>query len=91
MKIYTFKYTKENGSASTRVLMPERVPYDKYSGLDISSMEEQEQGMFLAEVLALKDEYKTKLLAIQEKYDIVHNYRTFLPARMTEVTDEVVV
>lgn len=88
MIIYTFKYTKADGSVSKRVLAPTNVPHKFYSGVDITELSTEDQALYITEVDKAKDEFAQKMNEINNKYDLANRYRQFDPDKMTEVKHE---
>lgn len=86
--IYSFKYTDAKGRTSDRVLMAHNIPSTMYSGTDITELDEEQRGLFIAEVDAAKDRYAKELQAIIEKYDLNYKYRQFRSEKMTDITKE---
>lgn len=89
MNTLTFKYTKANGTQSDRVLVTMVSPNTMYEGIDVSELSTEQQGEFIAEMNVLKDKYLTAINGIKNDYDLVHSYRRFDPAKMTNVVKEV--
>ena len=85
MEVLTFKYEKEPGSISERVLAAITQPSDKYFGIDISELDFEDQGLFVNELDDILEEQKEKIDALMVEYDIKHKYRTFLAAKMSEI------
>jgi hypothetical protein len=88
MKTLTFKYTKKDGSVSDRVLLAMVMPGgDKYAGIDVTDLEPEQAGEFIALTNALHQEYIQKLQEIQARYDVKHNYRQFLASGVSDLTE----
>lgn len=85
MKTLTFKYTKDDGSTSERTLLAITSPSDKYAGIDLTSLEPDCGARFIADVEAAHDVFIEEMRALQIKYDLKHNYRQFLPSKMSAV------
>lgn len=88
MIIYTFKYTKSDGTVSNRVLAPANLPNKFYSGVDITELSTEDQALYISEVDAAKTQFAEKMQEINNKYDLNHRFRQFDPAKMTEVKHE---
>lgn len=86
--IYSFKYTDAKNRTSDRVLMVHSIPSTMYSGTDITELDEEQRGLFIAEVDAAKDRYAKELQAIIDNYDLNYKYRQFRSEKMTDVTKE---
>lgn len=88
MLIYTFDYTKENNKTSRRVLVPFAVPHKHYAGVDVSELSVEDQALYITEVERAKTEYADRLAQLEQKYDLRHRYRQFVPERMSNVKSE---
>ena len=88
MNIISFKYTKADGTASSRVIAPIVIPNTMYEGTDLSELDVEDQVMYCQALGKLKDEFSTKVLALQAEMDILNRYRRFDPNKMTEVIME---
>ena len=49
-----FDYTKANGVTSSRVLSPVIVPNTMYEGFDITELDSEQQGAYIAQIEAAK-------------------------------------
>lgn len=85
MQTLTFKYTTADGSTSERTLLAMVAPGDNYAGIDVSELEPNEAAEFIALAEKLHGEYLNFLNALQDRYDLRHNYRKFLVERMSEI------
>ena len=85
MTIKTFTYTKNTEDISQRTVVVLQEPTNMMQAIDLSALDDEEQAMFAVELGRLKDAFKEELLALQYKYDAVHNYRQFDPLKMTNV------
>jgi hypothetical protein len=88
MKILTFKYTKSDGSESSRVLALSAAPTKLYAGTDITSLEAPEQVMYAQDMQAAKDAYLKAIKSINDNYDLNFNYRQFSLEKMKEIIEE---
>jgi len=88
MKIKEFTYTKPNGEVSKRTLVELVAPTDAYEGIDVSDLDMDTYAEFTSQLNALETDTYNKRIALYAEFDLKHNYRKFLPARMTEVTTE---
>lgn len=88
MNIIDFKYTKKDGTTSKRVLSPSTTPNSMYEGTDISELSIEDQILYVQELGRLKEDFATKVLELNSKYDVNHKYRRFDPKLMTEVVEE---
>lgn len=87
MKTLTFKYTKSDNSVSERTLLVMTSPSDAFSGIDVSSLDDNSAAEFLAMASKLNDEYLEMMKALQARFDLKHNFRKFLPAGMSDITE----
>jgi hypothetical protein len=89
MKTITFDYTAKTGDVSQRTLLVVKEPYTMYAGIDVSDKYiDIESAMgFVEEVNKLHDDYLASLTLLQAKYDLVHNYRQFLPGGMSNIIE----
>ncbi len=90
MKIKEFTYTKANGDVSQRTLVELVTPTDSIEGIDVSELDTETYGEFIVQLKQLEDEIYTRRMALYADFDLAHNYRKFLPARMTNVSTEFV-
>ncbi len=88
MSVVSFTYTKENGEVSKRDLFALTTPGDKYFGIDITELDLEDQGIFIAEMQQLEQERQAKINALMAKSDLKHKFRSFLPSRMSGITTE---
>jgi hypothetical protein len=86
--IYSFKYTDAKGKKSDRVLLAHTVPATMYGGTDITELDEESRGLFIAAVEAAKDRYMLELDQLHIDFDLKHKYRQFKAESMTDVTTE---
>ena len=85
MKVMSFTYTKDNGSQSFRTVATLAEPTGNVFGIDITELEDERQGQFLAELETLIEKRKTEMDELMKSYDIKGNYRSFKPAGMTGI------
>lgn len=88
MKLMEFTYTKADGTVSDRAVIETVSPTKNYAGLDVSNMPEAEFADFVQEYRELINSQYDAKMALIHKYDLTHNYRQFIPERMTDVTTE---
>jgi hypothetical protein len=88
MKLTEFTYTKENGDVSERALLVTQQPRTNIAGFDVTKMPESDFAAFITEYETLTERHMAELAEVTAKYDLTHNYRQFIPARMSEVTTE---
>jgi predicted transcriptional regulator YdeE len=90
MKFIEFKYTKDNGDVSSRALVVTQEPTDLFSGIDVTELPELEFEQFTREMRELKNRQYEETMQLIAKHDLNHNYRQFMPTKMTEVTVEII-
>ena len=90
MKIKEFTYTKPNGDVSSRALVELVSPTEHIEGIDVTGLDSDQYAHFILELKQLEDELYARRLSLYADFDLVHNYRRFVPARMTNVTTEFV-
>lgn len=88
MKIKEFLYTKPNGETSHRTLVELVAPTEHFEGIDVSALDMDSYGQFVVELNQLESEIYQKRSELYNKFDLNHNYRRFVPSRMTQVTTE---
>lgn len=82
MKTLSFKYTKKDGSSSDRVLVVMSEPNSFYAGIDISELDEAEQGMYLDRINRAHEAYLAEIGEINASFDTKYRYRRFDPKLM---------
>ena len=90
MKIKEFTYTKPNGEVSQRTLVELVSPTEHIEGIDVSELDMDSYAEFVCELKALEDTLYNKRMELYAQFDLAHNYRRFVPQRMTNVTTEFV-
>ena len=90
MKILEFTYTKAGGDVSNRVLVELVKPTSHVEGVDITSLSYDDYAEFVTEMHKLEQEIYTKRSELYAKFDLTHNYRRFVPERMSDVKQEYV-
>ena len=88
MKITSFKYTKATGEVSNRVLVTLVKPNTGYEGICVEHLEPADQVDFIDEMNLLQQDYFNKLNKLYEAHDLKHDYRRFLPERMSDIVSE---
>lgn len=88
MKIKEFTYTKPNGEVSQRTLVELVSPTEFCEGVDVSELDMDSYAEFMQRLNALETEISTKRNELYADFDLKHNYRRFVPQRMTNVTTE---
>lgn len=82
MKTLNFKYTKKDGETSDRVLVVMSEPNNHYAGIDISELDEVDQGRYLDRIKRAHDTYLAEIDVINESFDTNYRYRRFDPKLM---------
>ena len=90
MKIKEFTYTKPNGDVSQRALVELVSPTEHVEGIDVSELDSDQYAQFILQLKQLEDELYQRRMELYADFDLSHNYRRFVPARMTNVTTEFV-
>ncbi len=88
MKLVEFKYTKADGTASQRAVIEVSQPSAHFEGIDVTQMPADEFAEFTREYRDLLEQQYNAKIAIMHKYDLKHNYRRFIPEKMTDVTTD---
>lgn len=88
MKLVTFKYVKPNGEVSNREVVEVSPASKFFEGYDVSEMSPDTFAQFSVELNTLRDMHKQEMLNLISKFDLVHDYKRFVPERMSEVTQE---
>lgn len=86
MKLVEFSYTKADGTSSKRAVIEVLQPTAHFEGIDVSQMPEDEFAEFTSEYRDLLEQQYNAKIAVMQKYDLKHNYRRFIPEKMTDVT-----
>ena len=86
MKLVEFKYTKADGTTSARAVIEVLQPSQHFEGVDVSQMPDDDLAEFTAEYRDLLEQQYNAKIAVMQKYDLKHNYRRFIPEKMTDVT-----
>lgn len=86
--IYSFKYTDAKGKKSDRVLMAHTIPSTMYSGTDITELDEEMRGLYIAAVDQAKTQFAQEMMHLHEEFDLKHKFRQFKADSMTDVTEE---
>lgn len=88
MKIKEFTYTKPNGEVSQRTVVELVSPTEHIEGLDVSELSMDDYADFVQKLRELESNLYTQRMALYSQFDLSHNYRRFVPSRMTNVTTE---
>jgi len=88
MKIKEFTYTKPNGEVSQRTLVELVSPTEHIEGIDVSGLDMDSYAEFTKKLNALENLITEQRMALYAEFDLSHNYRRFVPSRMTNVTTE---
>jgi hypothetical protein len=85
MKLLEFQYTKSDGKTSVRSVLVTQEPSKHIAGIDLSELDTDSFESFTREMRQLKELQYQQTLELMAKHDLKHNYRQFLPERMTRV------
>lgn len=85
MDLMTFDYTKKDGTSKHRAVVIHGKPAKHYEGTDVTELDEEDQVAYLTKCNMLVDEFMSKLAELQEEYDLVQSYRTFIPENMQDI------
>ena len=85
MKVMSFTYTKPGNLVSHRVLAALSQPSPNVFGIDITELEPLEQASFEVELAEMLAQHKVEMEMLMADYDIVNNYRSFVPERMSNI------
>lgn len=88
MKIKEFTYTKPNGDVTQRTLVELVYPTEHIEGIDVSALDMDSYADFIQKLNNLEKEIYTKRTELYNEFDLTHNYRRFVPNRMTNITTE---
>lgn len=88
MKIKEFTYTKPNGDVSQRTLVELVSPTTHVEGIDVSELDMDSYAEFVKRLHDLESQVYSQRLQLYADFDLTHNYRRFVPERMTNVTTE---
>ena len=88
MKIKEFTYTKPNGEVSQRTLVELVSPTEHIEGIDVSDLDMDSYAEFTQKLNALENLISEQRMQLYAEFDLTHNYRRFLPNRMSNVTTE---
>lgn len=88
MKLVEFSYTKANGDTSQRAVLEVLQPSKHFEGIDVSEMDSDAFAEFISEYRAMRNAQHEATMALLAKHDLKHNYRRFLPEKMTVTTTE---
>jgi hypothetical protein len=90
MKVKEFTYTKANGDVSQRAVIELVSPTEHMEGIDVTDLDQDQYAVFTEQLRQLEGELYKRRLELYQDFDLQHNYRRFLPQRMTNVTTEFV-
>jgi len=88
MKIKEFTYTKPNGDVTQRTLVELVSPTEHIEGIDVSALDMDSYAEFIQKLNDLEKEIYSKRIELYNQFDLNHNYRRFIPNRMTNVVTE---
>lgn len=88
MKIKEFTYTKHNGEVTQRTLVELVSPTNHIEGIDVTELDMDQYAEFIKRLRDLEAQVYTQRMQLYAEFDLTHNYRRFVPERMTNVTTE---
>jgi len=88
VKVKEFTYTKPNGEVSQRTLVELVSPTEHIEGIDVSELDMDSYAEFVRDLKSLEDTLYNQRMELYSRFDLAHNYRRFVPQRMTNVTTE---
>lgn len=88
MKVKEFTYTKPTGDVSRRTLIELVTPTEHIEGVDVSNLDMDSYAEFIKQLKTIEDELNARRMALYADFDLQHNYRRFIPSRMTNVSVE---
>jgi hypothetical protein len=83
----SFQYTKEN-KVTDRVFIPLETPTDKYFGIDITELSEEEQGVFAAMFSKIIEDKEEAVHSLMSEFDLKFKFRYFIPSKMSNISKE---
>lgn len=90
MKLAKFTYTDAKGKTTNRKLLVVAEPSNKFSGIDVSELSDDDTQEFAVAYKAAYDSFIAQLEALKDAWDVKHNYRQFIDNRMSNVDINVV-
>jgi hypothetical protein len=88
MKVKEFTYTKLDGKVSQRTVLELVTPTEHIEGIDVSNLDMDSYAQFVQKLKTIEDELNSRRMTLYADFDLQHNYRRFVPSRMTNVTTE---
>lgn len=84
----SFSYTKDDGKTTQRNIIPISSPTDKYFGIDLSELSEEDQGIFEARYQEIMDTKDSAIHQLMFDMDVRFKFRNFIPAKMTNIVSD---
>lgn len=84
----TFEYTKSPDNISSRVIKVLTYPSDKYFGVDLTELDQEDQGRVAHKLHDAYTKYMQEVKSIMAEADIVNNFRYFLANKTSNVVKE---
>lgn len=88
INVAMFTYAKDNGVRSERTVAVFHQPTKFLAGVDISELDEEAQGSYLAELSDLRQQHELALAALSLKHDLRSRYRQFAEEKITNLKTE---
>ena len=84
----TFDYVKSPTDISSRVIRVLSYPSDKYFGIDLTELDQEDQGLVAHKLHDAYIKYMQEVKDIMAEADIVNNFRYFLANKTSNVVKE---
>lgn len=88
--IKSFTYTNNRGVTTARVVYVTGKPSKFVSGVDLSELTEEEQGVYISEASRLYAEYMERVAELNTAHDLTNSYRQFDPDKMQNIKTETI-
>ena len=85
MKFAAFVYVDAKNKTTQRKLLVIDQPSNKMTGIDVTDLEPAGAQQLAREYDRLLDNFRQSVLELQADFDATHNFRQFLPERMSAV------
>jgi len=82
MKFAAFKYTDTKGKISQRKLLVLDQPSNKLTGIDVTELEAPQAQQLAREYDRLLDAFRQSVVELYADFDVEHNFRQFLQAKI---------
>jgi hypothetical protein len=82
MTFANFTYTDAKQKTTQRKVLVVSMPSNKLTGIDVGELDAAEQARFVLEYGRLEDMFRQSVLELQADFDLRHNFRQFLEAKV---------